>query len=154
MKQENYYLHNENIRLNLLNRISELDCNGLLKVAISNSAKKSDKQRGLMWIWYKDVEEAGTESAHTISVSSKIAFGLTIAMANQEKYKDFIELYWTVNKAHGEDDNFMFYFFDKHFHTEWFDTNEMAQFLTHFEIHYSRLGVELSDPIDWKLLNR
>lgn len=154
MKAKNFYLLSETIRDNAIAAVNDALLDGKTKVTLSSAGGKKPRQRGLQWVWYKDVEEVGTESAKTISVASKIAFGLPIAMRNQEKYKDFLDLYWLAEEKHGANDDFMYYFFDKHFHTEDFDTNEMAQFLTAFEIHYTQLGVELSDPIDWKLLNK
>lgn len=154
MKAKPFYLLSEQIRHNAIQAINAVELNGKTKVTLSDAGSKSARQRGLQWVWIGDVAEAGTQSKKQISISAKIEFGLPITLRNQEKYKDFLDLYWTVHAAHGDDYEFMCFFFDKHFHTEDFDTNEMAQYLTAFEIHYTSLGVELSDPIDYKLLNR
>ncbi|MCP5015847.1 MAG: hypothetical protein GY938_11360 [Ketobacter sp.] len=159
MKAKNFYLISELVRDNAIAALMDVELNGKTKASIGNAGSKSARQRGLQWIWYGDVANSGIggeleETARGVSIQCKRMFAIPIVLGNADKYEDFIGIYGLVIQAHGGDEYFMNRFFDNHLHTEWFDTSEMAEFLTDCEIYYTNLGVNLSDPVDWKLLNR
>ncbi len=158
MKAKSYILLNDHIVNNLILDIRSRQLDGKTKVNISAAANKSARQRGLQHIWYEDVVKSGVggideESHKSVSIKAKRDFAMHIIFMNPEKYEDFLYLYNELSRSNGWDRaGFISYFYDKHLHTEWFDTQEMAKFLTYFQVHYSDLGVNLSDPIDHKLL--
>ncbi len=156
---KHFYLISETVRNNVLDAVRDCLLDGKTKVTLSSAGSKSAKQRALQHVWYRDVVKSGIggideESEKGVDIKSKRDFGMIIVFRNPEKYQEFLSLHDLAIYKHHKDSDFMKYFYHEHFHTEWFDTTEMAEFLTHFEIYYSKLGVNLSDPIDWKLLNR
>lgn len=158
MKAKSYYLISDQIANNACDDIQSRPRDGKTKVTISGAAKKSDRQRGLQWVWYKDVVDSGIggdmeETTKKVSILAKLLFGLPIMRANVEKYEEFIDLYLTVNQAKAMDEKAMHFFIHNSMHTEWFDTSEMAQFLTAFQVYYLNKGATLSDPMDKKLLD-
>ena len=154
-KSKQYYLLTELIRDNAIAQIKALPLDGKTKVSITAAANKSDRQRGLQWVWYGDVVKSGVggieeETTKSVSIKAKRNFAMPVIFKNPEKYECFLMLYEIV-KPHLPDPKFNDDFYHNHLHTEWFDTNEMAEFLTAFEDYYRQRGVDLSDPIDHKL---
>ena len=158
MKAKNFYLISETVRNNVLDAVRAATLDGKTKVSIGAAGSKSARQRGLQWIWYGDVSKSGIggqleETPQGVSIRAKEMFAMPLIWADTDKYEGFLEIYSLVCVQHGGNDQFMYRFYDKYLHTEWFNTQEMAEFLTAFQIYYTNHGVNLSDPIDWKLLN-
>ena len=64
MKAEHFILISEQVRANAILRINELPMEGKIKVTISDSGGKTARQRGLQFMWYTEVSEAGIGGRH------------------------------------------------------------------------------------------
>ncbi|MCP4990491.1 MAG: hypothetical protein GY928_31960 [Colwellia sp.] len=156
MKAKNFYLISDLVRNNAIQAINAAELDGKTKVSVGSAGTKSQRQRGLQHIWYDDVVKSGIggameETHNGVDSFAKRNFAMPIMLQNPEKYENFL---YMVDVLNSENIEFPFaaYFFHEHCHTEWFDTQEMAEFLTSFQIYYTNQGVNLSDPIDYKLL--
>jgi hypothetical protein len=156
MKAKHFYLLTEQIRSNAIAEINSAVLDGKTKVSVSPAGSKSARQRGLQHIWYRDVARSGIggiaeESEKNIDVKAKREFAMPIIYKDPEKYHYQLTLYYLVSHRLDQPE-FESYFFVNHVHTEDFDTSEMAEFLTAFQVYYTGHGVNLTDPVDKKLL--
>ncbi len=59
MKAQNFYLISDQVRRNAVQAINSTVLDGKTKVSVGSAGTKSQRQRGLQWIWYGDVSKAG-----------------------------------------------------------------------------------------------
>lgn len=146
------YLVNENARQKALRQLRAEPVDGTRKVTFSGAKDKSTRQRGLQWIWYGDVVEAGiggVEEAdkNSLHIKAKAMFCLPIQIRDDD---NFAEIYLALHNRwhHREEWESKFYWFcDRVVSTEDLNQAQMAEFLTEFKNHYGyELGVELTDP--------
>ncbi len=159
MKAKNFYLISDMVQANAVKAIQDTVLDGKTKVTISSAGTKSQRQRGLQHIWYNDVVKSGVggmleESHNGVDSFAKRNFAMPIIKRDYEKYAGFMRIYdaLAIDNTAAHQAGFVNYFFHEHLHTEWFDTQEMAEFLTAFQNYYISHGVNLSDPMDHKLL--
>lgn len=153
MKSEQFFLTASHVKANLINRLVDIECDGKIKVVISDAGAKSVRQRGLQWRWYTEVAKAGVGGKHEstkdgVHLLSKWKWGIPILCRDDEF---FSEIYSAWKNMHNGDEEAMRWFVDAQIHTEHFSTTQMAEFLTDFQRHYSPM-VDLTDPDDLKLM--
>ena len=146
MRAEQFNLINHEVRKNLINRILDIDCNGKIKVTISNVGSKSQKQRGLQWKWYSELAESGIGSADTkerAHLESKYRLAIPILLRDDEL---FVGIYEHFTAHYLDNKEMMMQFVDDYVHTERFNTSQMAEYLTDFERYWLDKGVNLTNP--------
>ena len=147
MKSEPFYLTADHVKANLINRLVGIECDGSIKVVISDSGSKSAKQRGLNWRWNSEVAAAGIGGRHEstkdgVHLVAKYRWALPILIRDDDFFAD---LYQSWVERHGHDEEKMRWFVDSQVHTERMSTSQVAEFLTEFQRHYGPL-VNLTDP--------
>lgn len=154
MKAESFCLINKNVRNNAIMRINELECNGKLKITISNSGSKSGKQRSLNWKWNDEVARSGKGGKHEdtktgVHMVAKYRWAIPILQRDDPLFAD---LYGLWVKLYGKNQERMLWFVSEQVHTENMTVHQVAEFLTDFQRYYSGLGIELTNPDDKGLL--
>ncbi len=157
---EQYILNSVQVRENLLVNIAERPLDNTWKVTIDKVGGKKPRQRGLQHIWYKDVVKSGLggideESVINVDAKAKRDIAVPLMKRYPEKYESFLYTLDLIEQRPITDypsPEFMRNYYHKHCHTEWFNSDEMAEFLTLFCVWALSHGIELSDPIDHKLL--
>lgn len=154
MKSESYRLTSSNVLNTAIIRLKELPCDGKLKLTISDAGSKSSRQRGLQYIWYKDIVSSGiggrheenTESLHT---ACKYWFARPIFIRDDPFFADLDGMYVQL---YGGNSDRMAWWASEQIHTEKLTTSQMGEYLTEIQKYYSGKGVQLTDPDDLKLL--
>ena len=148
MKAEIYHVTSLQSLKNVITRITELDLTEAKKVTISDSGTKSSRQRGLQWIWYRDIANAGIGGKHEdtkegVHLVSKWRFGVRILQRDDSDFSDLCDV---GTKKYGCDPVRMLWFVDQHVSTEIFTTSQMAEFLKEVQNYYLAHGVNLTNP--------
>lgn len=147
MKTEHFHIDSDQEKEDLIIRIRTIPTNGKTKVSISASGSKSAKQRGLQYMWYKEVSLAGIGGKHEDTVKGLERFvkwhWVIPILARDDEY--FADLFAAYRKKWGNDEARMRWFIDTQVHTEDLNTSQMAEVLTDFQKHYSPL-VNLTEP--------
>lgn len=139
-------------------RLNGFEPNGARKLVITDTRTKSERQRGLNWMWNREVSLSGVGGRHEdttegVHLVAKHRFALPILLASQdEDDRMFQALYKLVLDKHGDNPEFMMFFYDHHISTEKMKVHQMAEFLTDYERFYRGKGVNLTVP-DRNLLN-
>ncbi|MCK4621280.1 MAG: hypothetical protein KAT62_03595 [Desulfuromonadales bacterium] len=153
MKAEQFFLTAPHVKANLINRLVDIECDGKIKVVLSDAGSKSVRQRGLQWRWYTEVAKSGVGGKHEstkdgVHLLSKWKWGIPILLRDDEFFSELFAMYkdkWSDNPERME------WFVESRVHTEAFSTSQMAEFLTDFQRHYAPM-VDLTDPDDLKLM--
>ena len=154
MKSESYILTSPNVLNTAIIRLRELECDGKVKLTISDAGDKSSKQRGLQWRWYGEVAKSGLGGKHEdeaqgVHLISKYRWAIPILNRDDDFFSC---LYSTYVQLYGKTPERMEWFISNQVHTESLSCSQMAEFLTNFQAYYSSKGVSLTDPDDLKLL--
>lgn len=149
-----FTISSEQIKANCISFISGINPDGRLKVTISGSATKSARQRGLQWVWYKDVVNSGfggrhEEDENSLDLFAKWMWVRPILIREDSMFSEIIG-YFLDNHAYDPDSIKLFT--RDWIHTEKLTVSQMAEFLTSFQQYYLSRGVNLSEPEDRKLL--
>ena len=147
MKATKYYLINAQVKQNIIQHLNDLPLDGSVTVTISPTGSKSAKQRGLQHIWYNDVINSGLGGEYesdkeSLDLYAKWRWCLDILCRDE----NFADMFLDYHAKHKDSKSKMRWFITNHVHTEDLSNNEMAEFLTEFQRHYSELGVNLTDP--------
>lgn len=154
MKAEKFVLVNGIVRNNALKKISCAPLDGSFTLTISSTGDKSSRQRGLQWLWYRDVvlsgvggnDEADSTRLHLVS---KYRWCLPILVRDDDQFAELWLDYfnkWRNPNKEAHKDRFE-WFVDNHVSTERLNQSQMAEYLTAFKDHYCiELGVNLTDP--------
>ena len=147
MKQEIYTLINQVVKDNLTEKINSIPLDGKTKVIISNAGNKSQRQRGLQWRWYEDVEKSGIGGKHEdtkngVHLVSKYKWAIPIFVRDDELFADIHKYFLSKMPNENQWGDYL----ETFVHTEKFNVSQMAEFLTDFERHYLALGVNLTNP--------
>jgi hypothetical protein len=148
MKAKSFYITRPDVIKNLISEILSIIPDGKIKVTISDAGNKSDKQRGLQWIWYNDVVQAGVGGKHEdtpkgVHLISKYWWAIPIFCRDDEFFGD---LYAEFMRRHEGDQERIMWFVDQYVSTEKFNVSQMAEYLTQFQQYYLSKGVNLTDP--------
>lgn len=148
MKAETFYLRSLEDIKKVSSRLLDIIPNGKIKVVFSNAGSKSSKQRGLQWTWYNDVAKAGIGGAREdtdngVHLVSKYRWALPILQRDDNDFSDLYDLWF--NKYENDPER-LEWFVDTQVSTEGFSTSQMAEYLTNFQQHYLKHGVNLTDP--------
>ncbi len=155
MKAEQYRLTESKVIAKLLRRLEEIPLDGKIMVTIGNVGTKTQRQRNLQWVWYKDVVKSGIggkheEDADAVDLFAKWKWCLPILLydpgMDQEWQTDFQDLFLDYSARYKHNPRKMKYFIRNHVHTEKLPVNLMAKFLSEFERYYIDKGAQLSDP--------
>jgi hypothetical protein len=147
MKTENFIIISDQVKENLMSIIFSIPTDGKTKVTIGPSGTKSARQRGLQYIWYKEISKAGIGGKHEDTVEGvalvvKYRWVIPILCRDDEFFSDLYAMYKNKWK---NDPLRMRFFVDTQVHTESLNTSQMAEVLTEIQNHYSPL-VNLTDP--------
>lgn len=154
MKSQDYFLISEDVKLTVALRLKDTAPDGKVKVTFSAAGDKSSKQRGLQWMWNTDVSLSGKggkfeDTKDGVHLVSKYKWAIPIFCRDDSYFNDL----WTAYvNLYGKDSGRMKWFIDTQLHTEKFNVSQMAEFLTDYRRHYLEVGVELTIPVDPKLL--
>ncbi len=148
MKAIRFNLVNGDIRKNVINDIMDRPVDGTIMVTISGVADKSARQRGLQWLWHRDIVKSGLGGEHESSedlldLACKYQWCLPLMIIGDG---NFAEVYNGYAKKYKSDPKKMLWFVKQFVHTEYLSNNEMAQYLTKMRDHYDEMGVNLTNP--------
>jgi len=151
MKAESFYMINESVYQNLVDRLCKVELDGKTKITISNAGSKSTKQRGLQWRWYTDIVNSGIgdeleSTPQGVDLKCKWMFALLIFARDDSFFSDLLTEY--KKKYYGDNDR-MKWFIESQVHTERFNTSQMAEYLDFIEKYYIDKGVNLTDPREY-----
>lgn len=147
MKTENFIIISDTVKENLMSRIFDLPTDGKVKVTIGDSGTKSARQRGLQYLWYKEVVNSGVGGRHESSVRSlelKVKWRWVVPILIRDNVY-FAELFAAYKTKWGDNPERMEWFIEFHVHTEELSTSQMAEVLTDFQNYYSQY-VALTEP--------
>ena len=155
MKAESYILNNQSVLNLAMTRCKSLELDGRTKLTLSDAGGKSARQRGLQFLWYGEVAEAGIGGKHEdtkngVHLVSKYRWAIPIFSRDDVHFND---LYIAWVDIYGKDAEKLSWFIDCQVHTEKFNTAQAAEFLTEFQRYYVGKGVNLTDPDDRGLLS-
>jgi len=155
MKSESYILINSNVLNNAIMRLKELELNGKIQLTISNAGNKSARQRGLQYLWYKDVVNSGIGGKHEETVESlhtacKYWFARPILIRDDANFAELDSIY---TQLYNTDAIRMAWFAESQIHTEKLTVSQMAEYLTDFQRYYADKGVNLTNPDERGLLD-
>jgi hypothetical protein len=153
MKAESYYMINESVYQNLIDRLCKVELDGKTKITICNAGSKSTKQRGLQWRWYDDISKSGVGGKHEgttrgVDLKCKWLFAMTILLRDE---KEFCWLWEVFYEKYEGNEEMIEYFVEKHVHTEQFNTSQMTEYLDIIDNYYTDKGVNLTDPREYGL---
>jgi hypothetical protein len=148
MKAEKFYLVSPEVVRNAVARLLEIIPNGKVMMTLSDPGSKNSKQRGLQHIWYGDIAAAGIggrleDTKENVDLACKWKFAIPIFVRDDSFFSDLYDA-WKIK--HGGDQEAMRWFVEEQVHTENFSVSQMAEYLTCIQNHYSRVGVQLTDP--------
>jgi hypothetical protein len=147
-KPKTFYLVSSETIDNALNYIRKLIPDGTWKVVISKAGSKSDRQRGLQWMWYEDIERAGVggkyeDTKNGIHLVCKYRFAVPIFRRDDDFFNDLCAAFMKQNEGNI---NKIMWFIDNYVSTEKFNVDQMTEYLNAIQRHYTRKGVNLTDP--------
>ena len=153
MKAESYYMINESVYQNLIDRLCTVELDGKTKITICNAGTKSTKQRGLQWRWHDDISKSGKGGKHEstpqgVNLKCKWMFAIPILCRDDSFFND---LYTAYKAKWGNDPERMEWFVEHQVHTEQFNTSQMAEYLDKIDMYYTDKGVNLTDPREYGL---
>jgi len=148
-----FILINETVKNNAREHLESLQANGKAKVTFSASGKKQDAQRGLQWMWNKEIEDSGIgshDTAKEVHLFCKTQFAAPILFRDNEHIRGLWELWYEKYK---NDADRLLWFHEHVISTEDLNVSQMAEYLTDMQRYYIPQGVQLTNPNDRGLLN-
>ncbi|VAW38931.1 hypothetical protein MNBD_GAMMA01-1321 [hydrothermal vent metagenome] len=156
MKAKTFAITTEYNKKNAKMFLEALDVDGKVKVVFSNVGTKSQKQRGLQFMGYEDVQKSGVggyDSVSTIHLHAKQCFAIPILRRDdvffEELYSSFIEVIESPRLSSAK----YWHFVGNYVSTEKFSVAQMAEYLTNFRGYYIKNGVAFREPDFRGLLN-
>lgn len=151
MKAETIYLDSLQAIKKAVSRIMDILPEHKLKIVISGIGTKSDRQRGLQWMWYEDIANSGKgdkycDTKEGVHLISKYRFGVPIFKRDDDFFAD-LWYGWQTRCSFLEDrGERMLYFVDNHVSTEKFTVSQMAEYLTEMQRYCINNQIELREP--------
>lgn len=151
MKAETIYLDSLQAIKKAVNRIMDILPEQQLKIVISGIGTKSDRQRGLQWMWYEDIVNSGRggkycDNKNIVHSYCKYRFAVPILIRDDDFFSDLWSAWEKRSEIMEDSQSRMLYFVEEHVSTEKLTVSQMSEYLTEIQRYCINNGIELREP--------
>jgi hypothetical protein len=153
MKTEQFFLVDQNVKKEVINKIIDLECDGKYKISISSAGSKTAKQRALDYLWDSEIFKSGVgwhdESVITTHARSKWLFARPIWL--RDDFEVFPIIYNHFMSKYRHDKKKCLIFAQDYISTERFTKEQAWEYMNNKQNFWLEKGVNLTNPNDYGL---